>query len=314
MQLLVSLGNIFINEDPGKIISRIASSDPPYRALEIGFGNGEFLEHLASTFSRGVIFGIEVSLQCTSRAVKRIQRSGLENTRIIMGDARFILGKCFPPEWLHAVYMNFPCPWPKNRHAKRRVTYSGFSDVLAGSLAMEGTFEIFTDDPDYAREVAEELPSHPALFLESSILNPEREIRTKYERKWREQGKDLFLLRFRKKEPFFNVAQKKEEKEVHAFLEALCPDFSDMNRLSGVEGGSSSTRWVFRESFMGPSGVILLEAITSDEGFRQTFFFRIIPRGEGCLVKVDSPSRPFKTEAVSLAFASLLNFLKGDER
>jgi tRNA (guanine-N7-)-methyltransferase len=311
---LVPLGNIFINEDPGKEIHRIVNLDPPFRALEIGFGNGEFLEHLASSSPRGVIFGIEVSLQCTARAVKRIKRSGLGNARIILGDARFILGECFPPEWLHAVYMNFPCPWPKNRHAKRRVTYRGFSDVLAGSLAMGGTFELFTDDPDYADEVAGELPSHPALFLESSILNPEREIRTKYERKWREQGKDLFLLRFGKKEPFLPAARKKEEKELHASLDTPCPDTSVMSRLSGVEGGRSSSRWVFRDSFIGPAGVVLVETITSDEGFRQNFFIRIVPRGKGCLVKVDSPSRPFKTEAVSLAFSSLVDFLRGGER
>ncbi|HPD97131.1 MAG TPA: tRNA (guanosine(46)-N7)-methyltransferase TrmB [Synergistales bacterium] len=310
---MVPLGNIIINEDPRKKICQIANVDPPFRALEIGFGNGEFLEYLASSSPRGVVFGIEVSLQCTARAVKRIQRSCLKNTRIVLGDARFVLGECFPPEWLHAVYMNFPCPWPKKRHAKRRVTYRGFSDVLAGSLAMGGAFEIFTDDPEYADEVAGELPLHPALSLESSILNPDREIRTKYERKWREQGKDLFLLRFRKKEPFLLPARKKEEKELHVSLDTPCPDLSIMSRLTGVEGKSASSRWVFKESFIGPSGVILVEAITSDEGFRQTFFIRIVPRGEGCLVKVDSFSRPFKTEAVSLAFSSLVEFLAGDK-
>ena len=102
----------------------------------------------------GYSSGSRVSLQCVMKAVRRIQRSCCPNARVLLGDARFILGYCFPPEWLHAVYMNFPCPWPKTRHAKRRVTYSGFSDVLAGSLATGGIFELVTDDGIYADDVS----------------------------------------------------------------------------------------------------------------------------------------------------------------
>ncbi len=309
---LIPINRIFLNEDPEHEIALMAKIDPPFRAVEIGFGNGEFLEHVASANPEGVFFGIEVSLQCVMKTVKRIQHSGCENARVLLGDARFLLGECFPPEWLHSVYMNFPCPWPKTRHAKRRVTCSGFTEVLAGSLVKGGIFELLTDDRIYAEEVARVIPAHPALVMEKMYLNPERDIQTKYERKWREQGKEIFLLRFRKNTPFFSGRRKREEKELHSNIERECPTLARLQSLAGIERGEQSCRWVFKESYMSSSGVMLLESITSDEGFRQSFFIRIVPRKNGCLVKMDAPSRPFRTPAVVMAFEKLVEDLRDE--
>lgn len=306
------MNRIFLNENPEDEIRSLAAEVPPFRAAEIGFGNGEFLEHTASARPEGLFFGIEVSLQCVMKTVRRIQRSCCPNVRILLGDARFILGYCFPPEWLHAVYMNFPCPWPKTRHAKRRVTYSGFSDVLAGSLAEGGVFELATDDEIYADEVSRIISAHPALELEERILDPERAIRTKYERKWRELGKVIHLLRFRKKALSFPGQSAKEEIKLHSTLKTPCPSLSKISSLADLEGGEPSNRWIFKDSFRSSTGVMLLEAITSDDGFRQSFFIRIIPRKEDCLVKIDAPSRPFRTPAVLSAFAYLVDFIRRD--
>lgn len=309
---MIPVNKIFLIEDLGDEIRSLAAEGPLFRAVEIGFGNGEFLEHAAKTRPEGLFFGIEVSLQCVMKAVKRIQRADCPNAKVLLGDARFILGDCFPPEWLHAVYMNFPCPWPKTRHAKRRVTYSGFADVLAGSLLTGGVFDLFTDDGVYADEVSRVLSTHPALEMEDRTLDPERDINTKYERKWREQGKEIHLLRFRKKIPFFSGKPNKEELKLHSALEIQFPSESKMNTLVNREGGEPSNRWVFKENFKSSSGVILLETITSDDGFRQTFFIRIVPRKDGCLVKIDPPSRPFRTPAVVMAFEHLVDFLRSD--
>lgn len=309
---MIPVNRIFPGKNPEEEIAMLAAEGPLFRAVEIGFGNGEFLEHAARVRPEGLFFGIEVSLQCVMKAVRRIQRSCCPNVRILFGDARFILGCCFPPEWLDAVYMNFPCPWPKTRHAKRRVTHSGFTDVLAGSLVTGGVFELVTDDGTYADEVSRVISVHSALDLEERSLNPERDISTKYERKWLEQGKDIHLLRFRKKIPFFSVKPEKEESKLHSALEVKCPSLSKINTLSDREGGEPSNRWVFKESFESVSRVILLETITSDDGFRQSFFIRIIPRAEGCLVKIDAPSRPFRTPAVLAAFGFLVDFIRSD--
>lgn len=311
---MISANRIFLKDDPEIAIGSICRESPVSIAVEIGFGNGEFLVHTAKVHPEGAIFGVEVSLQCVMKAVKRIQRSGCTNARVILGDARFILGECFFPESLNAVYMNFPCPWPKTRHAKRRVTFSGFADVLAGALAVGGFFEIVTDDMEYADEVSKVLTAHNALELYSRAPVPEREISTKYERKWREQGKIIHLLRFEKTAPFMLDNTRKEGIQLHSALSIPCPGISSLELLADHEGGVSENRWVFKESFVSSAGVMLVEIITSDEGFRQTFFIRVIPRRGGCLVKMDASTRPFRTPAVSGAFAFLVDHLKGNSK
>jgi tRNA (guanine-N7-)-methyltransferase len=307
---LIPANRIFLKEKPEIAIGSIYGESPGFIAVEIGFGNGEFLVHTAKAHPEGFIFGVEVSLQCVMKAVKRIQRSECTNARVLQGDARFILGECFFPESLNAVYMNFPCPWPKTRHAKRRVTFSGFTDALAGALVVGGFFEIVTDDMEYADEVSEVIPSHHALELFERSPVPEREISTKYERKWREQGKSIHLLRFEKTVPFMPDKARKEDIQLHSALSTPCPGIRCLELLADQEGGVSTSRWVFKESFVSSAGVMLVEVITSDEGFRQTFFIRVIPRREGCLVKMDATTRPFRTPAVSGAFAFLVAYLE----
>ena len=65
---------------------------------------------------------------------------------------------------------------------------------------------------------------------------------------------------------------------MHAILKISCPPLSKINSLANLEGGETSSRWIFKDSFRSPSGLMLLETITSDDGFRQSFFIRIVPR------------------------------------
>ena len=113
--------------------------------VEIGFGNGEFLEYLGKTYPDVLIVGIEVSQWCASKGARRALSEGLANVRVMHGDARFLLRHCFAPESVERVFMNFPCPWPKTRHASRRVTVPVFSDLLNYLLLPGGTFELATD-------------------------------------------------------------------------------------------------------------------------------------------------------------------------
>ena len=84
--------------------------------LEIGFGNGEFLENLAGENSDGVFWGVEMSRACLMRACRRFEKKELSNACLICGDARFILKECVPSCSLEGIFMNFPCPWPKKKH------------------------------------------------------------------------------------------------------------------------------------------------------------------------------------------------------
>ncbi len=310
----MTLDRILITGDPMSALTSLADLDLRHRALEIGFGNGEFIEHMALQMPQGLFVGIEISMNCVMKAVKRVKRSNLSNVRLIMGDARFLLRDRLPLEWFDKVYMNFPCPWPKKRHARRRVTASGFSDMLAGVLRTGGTFELLTDDVDYAREAEITIPLNPALDLERFEVDPERKVQTKYERRWRGEGKEIFLLSFIKSNRSQNPRMGKEVPDLHRAFQMPCPDVSAVSALKGRKGGERDSRWVFREAFASSSGVILVEVLTSDEGFEQSFFFRIVPRGGGCMVKVDPASRPFSTPAVSGSFHDVSSFLEDLDR
>ena len=112
--------------------------------LEIGFGNGEYTVKHARRAPDVLLWGIELSPACVLRCARRA--AGLNNLRLIRTDARRMMKELFRDEALDRVYMNFPCPWPKRRHAHRRVTARDFTDSLAAVLRLGGVFELLTDD------------------------------------------------------------------------------------------------------------------------------------------------------------------------
>ena len=125
------------------------------RLIEIGFGNGDFLVHLAKKRPDALVFGVEMSHTCVEKALSRIRQQNLTNVRLLCGDARFLVRECFADNSVERIYMSFPCPWPKERHARRRVTSEGFSGSLASVLKIGGVFEMATDEGWYADEAAQ---------------------------------------------------------------------------------------------------------------------------------------------------------------
>jgi tRNA (guanine-N7-)-methyltransferase len=275
--------------------------------LEIGFGNGEFLENLAGENSDGVFWGVEMSRACLMRACRRIQKKGLRNAFLICGDARFILKECIPPRSLQGIFMNFPCPWPKKKHSKRRVSSGEFSAEIARVLRPGGFFELVTDEERYGMEVRDALASHPALSLSVWETNPPREVTTKYERKWLEMGKKIFLSRFLKrdgscerKSGFFGRSE-----EVHVRVMGKHDLDSFLGSLYGTEGGVPEGRWVFKKHYVSEDGARLIEVVTTDGGFEQKFFLQAVQREEDVLIKVSPYSAPFLTPSVKDAIEKL---------
>ena len=311
---MIPLGDILLKRGPGCLVSMAFGEEAPYCAVEIGFGNGEFLQRMASERPDGLFYGIEVSRNCIMKAAKRAKRSSIGNVRLLFGDARFLLNECFPEEGVDAIFMNFPCPWPKSRHAKRRVTSKHFVNSLAGVLKIGGFFELATDDEQYAREAAMTIPSHPAIVMDFFESDSSRRRRTKYEKKWLEAGKRIFLMRFRKEKPFGKGIPERGVIELHKALGRPCPDLAELVPLVGITAGQREARWIFRDCFANPSGVILVETFTSDEGFEQSFFFRIVPGKDGCMIKTDFATRPFTTPSVRGAFQDVASFLEGAGR
>ncbi|RMF55102.1 MAG: tRNA (guanosine(46)-N7)-methyltransferase TrmB, partial [Calditrichaeota bacterium] len=112
---------------------RIFSSAGPL-AVEIGFGNGEFLMNWARQQPDWNFVGVELSLASMERILKRIHQSGIRNVKPIHEDARFAIREFFPDNSIRHVMMNFPDPWFKERHKHRRLLNESFIRTLAAVL------------------------------------------------------------------------------------------------------------------------------------------------------------------------------------
>lgn len=278
---------------------------------EIGFGNGEFLVYLAKVSPHTLFFGLEVSRTCILKCRARAESAGLRNIALLSGDARFLLRECFPDETFDGLYMNFPCPWPKKKHARRRVTAGSFPDVLAAVLKRGGFFEIATDDGDYADEAEKALDGHNGLSCEIHEINPKRPVMTKYERKWTALDKAIHVVRFRKVRPWTIGRISEGGADMHLELEGPAPDMKTLEALHDQQGGTKDERWVFRNCYKGSDGTFLVEALTADEEFQQHFYVRIVPRQRSILIKLDPATKPFVTPAVKKAVQDIHQKLGG---
>tara|TARA_B100000315_G_scaffold88782_1_gene81561 strand:- start:677 stop:2443 length:1767 start_codon:yes stop_codon:yes gene_type:complete len=123
--------------------------------LEIGFGTGDFLIEMAARESHHNFIGIDFYHKGIRKLMTRIRNLGLNNIRVVHGDVRNKIPLLFQNETLDTVYINFPDPWPKKRHKKRRLIKPKFVKLLAQKLAPMGRVCLATDSGTYAREMLE---------------------------------------------------------------------------------------------------------------------------------------------------------------
>lgn len=261
--------------------------------LEIGFGNGEFTVQYAEAHPEIMLYGVEISGACVLKCARRA--AGLSNLRIINTDARYMLRELFSDEALDKIIMQFPCPWPGNGNAHRRVTAKDFSDGLAAVLKVGGIFEMVTDDEGYAHEVIRILGRHEALESLGLEVNPKRDITTKYERKWLEEGRSIYRVTFRKTGQF--TVKRRTSQDMHIRINHSI-NHNDIAGLKDITGKIENKGfWKFGRCFT-DGETYLLETLTSDEEFEQNFYITIIPGDNTALLRLDKTARAFLTPSV----------------
>ncbi len=275
-------------------------------AVEVGFGGGESLVESARRHPERNLVGIELPPECVARAARALEREGIENVRLVRGDARYLLRELFPPASLRRVLMQFPMPWPKERHAKHRVSSPRFAATLADVLTPGGVFELLTDQEWYAEEAHAFLSAEGAFLLPPLERNPPRPFLTRYERKWREEGRSTFrlLATLREPRPAPRLHDPRAMLAVH--LDRL-PSPSELETWVGrpFRDPAAQLYGELKEVFHGSSSS-LLRVLSADESFTQAFYLRLVPRGDGRgLLKVEPPPRPYATRAVRFLVESL---------
>jgi len=160
-------------------------NDKPFN-LEIGIGNGEFTSEYAKKNPDQNYLGFEVMKRIFNRAVGKARQVESGNIRLIHFDATFFVS-ILEDESVDNFYVNFPDPWPKKKHKKRRLLKTEFIELLVKKLKKGGTLCMATDQIDYAEEIVENLK--PVTQLKSVydtiyIDKLDDYIPTKYYRKF----------------------------------------------------------------------------------------------------------------------------------
>ena len=141
--------NDFVIHDPEKRKGQwreVFGNDAPIR-LEIGMGKGRFLMTLAAQHPEINYLGIEKYSSVLLRALQKMEETPLPNLRFIRMDAEYITD-VFDKEEIDRIYLNFSDPWPKDRHAKRRLPSRQFLARYDGILKTDGIIEFKTDNRD----------------------------------------------------------------------------------------------------------------------------------------------------------------------
>ena len=173
--------------------------------LEIGFGGGEHLAFRADLLPDHGFIGCEPFLNGVAQALGHVREAHLANVRIWMGDALDVLRRV-PDESLSFVYLLHPDPWPKARHAKRRMINDGPLDLIAAKLKSGGEFRLATDDPTYLDWSLMVMQRHRHQF--EWLAERPRDFErcggwpaTRYEQKAERQGRRAFAFRYRRRQP-----------------------------------------------------------------------------------------------------------------
>ena len=167
--------------------------------IEIGMGKGQFIMKLAKEHPDINYIGIERYSSVLLRALQKMEIEPLPNIRFLCMDAS-IITEVFDKEEVAKIYLNFSDPWPKERHAKRRLTSRQFFERYDKILAGHGVVEFKTDNDDLfafsMEEVAEAgwtLDAHTFDLHHDPVLN-EGNIMTEYEEKFSSLGHPIHKL------------------------------------------------------------------------------------------------------------------------
>ena len=177
--------------------------------FEIGFGGGEHMAARADMLPDHGFIGAEPFVNGVAQALVHIAgdhgaKLPLGNVRIHHGDALEVLRR-IPAGALSFAYLLHPDPWPKARHAKRRMMNAGPLDLIAAKLKPGGEFRFGTDHPVYLQHALMVMRRHRHQFewlaqdSNDFLTRPGGWPETRYEAKARAQGHEVWYFRYRRR-------------------------------------------------------------------------------------------------------------------
>lgn len=166
--------------------------------IEVGMGKGKFIMELAAAHPDVNYLGIERYSSVLLRALQKRAERDLSNIFFLCIDAKE-MADYFAPGEVSRIYLNFSDPWPKDRHAKRRLTSPVFMEVYDSILKPDGVIEFKTDNRGLFEYSLESIPAagwdilaHTFDLHRSDMA--EGNVMTEYETKFASEGKPICKL------------------------------------------------------------------------------------------------------------------------
>ena len=169
--------------------------------LEIGSGMGETTSQLVAAAPELNYVAVEVYKPGLAQLLLRAEHlGGLDNLRVLRGDAVDLLTDHIAPASLHGVRIFFPDPWPKKKHHKRRLVQPEFVSLVASRLEPGGVLHLATDWEHYAEQMLEVCSGERLLtnMYDDWAPRPDWRPVTKFEQRAVNEGRVSHDLMFKR--------------------------------------------------------------------------------------------------------------------
>ena len=190
----------FLNEHPEIVLKSEDLSSKQNFVLEIGSGKGQFLLLMSQKFPDKQFIGIEKNVTCCGFTAKKLIENTISNALLVFDDAERAI--CNLNEGsVDTLFLNFSDPWPKKRHAKRRLTSEKFLSNYFRILKIGGKLILKTDNDDLFKYSLEMFFSSNFKLISSTENydgNDEFDAMTEYEQNFRNKGINIKRMVFEK--------------------------------------------------------------------------------------------------------------------
>lgn len=186
--------NCFEPLDLPSIYGRVAPLE-----VDLGCGDGSYLAAMAAENPDNDFLGIERLLGRVRTACRKIERTDLTNARVLRLEISYAIEHLLPQNSVATFHVMFPDPWPKRRHATRRLVTNAFLASMHRALQPDGTVLIATDDSEYFRQITLLASQSPQFAIAAGPLPPTTP--SKFEKRFTDCGVPIHRLALRKISP-----------------------------------------------------------------------------------------------------------------
>ncbi len=192
--------DIFLTEDLLKKGNPFGNDNPIH--LELGMGKGQFIMELSKRNPDINYIGVELQASAQVMAGKKLEEDVRTNVLLFNQDVAKLLEYQFWIGKIDRIYLNFSDPWPKTRHAKRRLTSNRFTPIYDQLLTADGSIHFKTDSKSLFESSIMSLTQndYQIVDIELDMHASERDnIETEYEQKFSQKGFTIKFLEAKKR-------------------------------------------------------------------------------------------------------------------